>query len=162
MSTGEQLREYQADNRRRTVEKVKAAIQTMDAELAEHGYYPHNDGRITRKEVCRRAGLGESTLKNRTHANTAVMVDRWLKRLRKRAPTLKPAAEGAKQARIASLTEQLHRIANQYNRFKIEYEQLQKTNCELEEENIVLKQQLATLQSEGYKIIALHTKRLDP
>ncbi len=157
MNSGDQLREYQTTNRLRTVERIAAAMRAIDAELAEHGYYPENGGRITRKELCRRAGLGESTLKNRTHVDTAAMVDRWLERLRKRAPTLKPKAEDAKQARIADLVVHLDRIAHHYNRFKIEYELIQRRNAELEEENAALRKKLAASTGDvaslvGYKV----------
>ena len=147
MSSGDQLREYQAGNRRRTVERIETAMQSIDAELALHGYYPENGGRITRKELCRRAGLGESTLKNHTHADTVAAVDRWLKRLKKRVPTLKPQAEHAKQVRIADLAAQLDRIAHHYNRFKIECEAIQRRNAELEEENAAPRKKVAASTS---------------
>ena len=147
MNPGEQLRRYQADNRRRTIEKIETAMRAIEAELREHGYYPHNRGRITRKELCRRAGLGESTLKNRTHSDTAAAADRWLKQLKKYAPTLKPQVENAKQARIADLMVQLNRISHHYNRFKIEYDLIQRRNAELEEENRALRKEMAAATS---------------
>ena len=147
MNPGEQLRRYQADNRRRTIEKIETAMRAIEAELREHGYYQHNDGRITRKELCRRAGLGESTLKNRTHSDTAAAADRWLKRLKKCAPTLKPQVEDAKQARIADLMVQLNRISHHYNQFKIEYDLIRRRNAELEEENITLRKEMAAATS---------------
>jgi hypothetical protein len=145
----EHLRNYQAGNRLRTVEKIETAMAMVEAELTTHGYYPENGGRLNRRELFRRAGLGESTLKNRTHAATASKVDVWLKRLRKRAPTRKPDAEDAKQARIAGLAAQVERIAWHYNEFKIEYEKLQKRNAELEGENAELRRQIAKSEFVG-------------
>lgn len=159
MNSGDQLREYQAANRQRTVERIEAAMRAIDAELAEHGYYPDNGGRVTRKELYRRAGLGESTLKNRTHADTAEAVDRWLKRLKKRAPTLKPQAEDAKQARIADLMVQLDCISHHYNRFKIEYELIQRRSTELEEENAALRKKLAAEASSAVKLVGNKSDR---
>jgi hypothetical protein len=143
MSAAESLRAYQAANRQRTVERITAAMQAVEASVTEHGYYPENGGRITRKEVCRRAGLGASTLKNRTHAATAAMVDRWLQRLKTHSPGLKPKAEDARQRQIATLQAQVDRSTQTYNLFKIKYDQLEKRNIELEEENATLRQQLA-------------------
>jgi hypothetical protein len=158
MTMSEQLREYQAGNRLRTVEKIEAAMGTVEAELASHGYYPENGGRLNRRELCRRAGLGESTLKNRTHADTATAVDHWLKRMKNRAPTLKPEVEDAKQARIVGLVAHLERIARHYNEFKIEHEKLQKKNAELEKENTALRKELGTARADSAGVISIRTK----
>lgn len=159
MTMSEQLREYQAGNRLRTVEKIEAAMGTVEAELARHGYYPENGGRLNRRELCRRAGLGKSTLKNRTHADTATAVDHWLKRMKNRAPTLKPEVEDAKQARIVGLVAQVERIARHYNDFKIEHEKLQRRNTELEEQNTALRHELRTLRDDSNGVIGLRSKR---
>jgi FtsZ-binding cell division protein ZapB len=137
------LKAFQAGNRQRTVEKVESTIRAIEAEMSKHGYYPHNGGRVTSKELCRRAGIGESTLKNKTHAETVALVHRWLERLKKRAPTLKPEADDAKQQRIAALAAQVEQIAQHYHRFKLEYNALVEANARLEDENANLRRQLA-------------------
>ncbi len=142
MNTGDKLRAYQLANKRRTIEKLNAAMREIEAEIKNRGFYPENQGRMNLRELCRRAGLGESTLKNKTHAATAAMARRWLARLKKAAPVAKPAAEDAKQSRIEELTGQIERIAQNYNRFKIEYDALLKQNAELEEENAALKRRI--------------------
>jgi len=156
----ERLREYQAGNRLRTVEKIEAALEAVEAELMQHGYYPENGGRLNRRELCRRAGLGESTLKIQTHADTAAMVDHWLKRLKKRVPMVKPDVEDAKRARITTLGAQLDRIAQLYNAFKIEYERLEKRNAELEATNAELRRQITTSRADGAEVIAFRNKKL--
>lgn len=159
MSAGEHLRAYQLANKQRTVEALKAAMGSIEAELEERGYYPENSGKVTLREVCRRAGLGESTLKNKTHSATAAMVRRWLARLKRTAPAAKPAAEDAKQARIAALTGQIERIAQNYNRFKIEYDALLKQKADLEEENADLKRRLLELTPGNPSVVPLPPRR---
>ena len=159
MSTSEHLRAFQQGNKQGTIDKIVSAMQTIEAELEEHGYYPENQGRINRREVCRRAGVGSSTLKNKTHGETAARVNRWLIRVKKRAPTLKPKAEDAKHTRIVDLVAQLNRIAQHYNKFKIQYDAICQKNGELEEENASLKRQLAQLLSVDTKIVSLPIKR---
>lgn len=159
MSAGEELRAYQLANKRRTVEKLEGAMRAIEAEIKDGGFYPQNQGRMNLRELCRRAGLGESTLKNKTHAATAAMARRWLARLEKTAPVAKPAAEDAKQARIAALTGQIDRIAQNYNRFRIEYDALLKQKAELEEENAHLKRRLVELTPGNPRVVSLPPRR---
>jgi hypothetical protein len=159
MSRSNKLIEYQTENKQQTIGKIEMAKHAIEAELQEHGYYPHNNGRITRREICRRAGIGESTLKNRTHSETAEKLNCWLKRIKKAAPTLKPEAEDAKQVRITELTDKLNQIAQHYNRFKLEYNELLH-RCEmLEEENASLRRRITEFQSNGIKVISLNLDR---
>lgn len=159
MSSGEQLRAYQVANRRRTVEKIQGAMRAIEREIKDRGFYPENQGRVNLKELCRRAGLGESTLKNKTHAATAATARRWLARLKKTAPVAKPAAEDAKQARIRELIGQVDQVAQNYNRFKIEYDALLERNARLEEENADLKRTLLEFAPGNPAVVPLSPRR---
>jgi hypothetical protein len=54
---------YQADRKRKTIDAIELAKTTIERELAQHGYYPRNSGRLSKLEVLRRAGVSAQTLK---------------------------------------------------------------------------------------------------
>ncbi len=154
----EALAAFQATNRQNTVAKLDAAMATIVSEIAESGYYPHNKGRVDRAELCRRAGVGASTLKNKTHTETAEKVRLWLRRLKKTAPVAKPDADEKKRQRILDLTGQVEQIARNYNRFKIEYDRLLAENARLETENATLRRRLIELGGEGSNVVRIKDK----
>jgi len=134
---------YQASQKQKTIDAIEAAKATIEAELAEHGYYPHNRSRLSKLEVLRRAAVSAQTLKNATHKETADALERWLKRIKRTAPTLKPQAEDAKANRIAALEKRIADVVAHYDRFKLEYNELLYRCEDLETENAALRQQLA-------------------
>jgi hypothetical protein len=109
----------------------------------EYGYYPHNGGRLSRLEVLRRAAVSPQTLKNATHKETSEGLDRWLRRIKKTAPTLKPQAQDAKVNKIKVIEAQLAKVVTHYDLFKLEYNELLRRYEDLETENTSLKRQLA-------------------
>jgi predicted RNase H-like nuclease (RuvC/YqgF family) len=134
---------YQANQKQNTIDTIEAAKRAIESELAEHGYYPHNSGRISKLEVLRRAAVSAQTLKNATHKVTAEALDRWLRRIKKTAPTLKPQAQDAKANKIEALETRLAEVVAHYDRFKLEYNELLHRCEALETENAALKRQLA-------------------
>jgi hypothetical protein len=134
---------YQASQRQKTVDAIEAAKKVIETEFEQHGYYPHNGGRLSKQEVLRRAGVSAQTLKNATHKETAEALDRWLNRVKKTAPTLKPEADDAKASKIEALEQKLAEMAAHYDRFKLEYNELLHRCEALEAENADLRRQVA-------------------
>jgi hypothetical protein len=137
------LAAYQANRKQNTIDAIEAAKRMIEAELAENSYYPHNGGRLSKLEVLRRASVSAQTLKNATHKETAEALDRWLRRIKKTAPTIKPRAEDAKAHKIAVLETRLGEVVAHYDRFKLEFNELLHRCETLEAENAALKRQLA-------------------
>ena len=135
-----QLEAYQAINKQATIDKLKATAALIDEEIAQTGYYPEKYGRLSRKELCRRAGVGESTLKNPTHRATNARVKA---RLRKAARAKGKAPPPLTEDPANSLEQKHALLANHYNASKIECAQLRAEKADLEAEVIDLKRQLA-------------------
>lgn len=68
------------------VAKIKAAMAVMELEIdASEGIYRFNGGRLSKTEVCRRAGIPKGTLQGASHKDTTgVLVDEWIKRIKKK------------------------------------------------------------------------------
>ena len=89
---------YQRAKSCRTEDLVREAMRAMESEAAN----PDPDGpppRFSRKELCRRAEIGLSTLKNPSHVALLAEVMAWLERMsRKHVPaefdSAKPALHG--------------------------------------------------------------------
>ena len=136
----------------------RGALAAIEAEIEEHGYYPASKAPGSIEEVCRRASIGISTLKNDAHDETKEMVKRRLARLKKKAPTAKPEADDAKREKITDLLEKVNEIAGNYNRFKIEYDKLLSENARLEAENAALRKQNDHPSGDGKIISSKKTK----
>lgn len=69
-----------AIRRKRVVDAVKIAMATMEGEIASSGgIYPHNRGRLSLAEVCRRAQVHSITLMGKTHRDsTRLLVLEWV------------------------------------------------------------------------------------
>lgn len=147
----EALKAYQASRRIGTLSALRAAMKTIEGEIAEHGFYPHNGARVTRNELCRRAGIGLSTLKNPSHEATKAEVGAWLARLSKVAPRARPA-EGSGDSGSATWRARYMSLASQYHRFKVLYDELFDRCATLESENAQLKQ-------DALKVVPLRTGR---
>lgn len=146
---------YQTGQKQKTIAAIEAAKSMIESELAQHGYYPYNRGRLSKLEVLRRAAVSAQTLKNATHKETAAALDRWLKRLKKTAPTIKPQVEDAKANRIEALEKRLTDVVAHYDRFKLEHNELLYRCEDLEAENAALRRQLAA----SHNIISLAPDR---
>lgn len=136
------LQEYQAAQRRKTIDAIERAKKEIEHEMAQFGYYPHNGGRLSKLETLRRAGVSPQTLKNETHAETAASLARWIGRIKNSAPTLKPEADDAKSNKIRNLEHRLNAVVAHYDRFKLEYNELLHRCETLETENAALRDQI--------------------
>jgi hypothetical protein len=148
---------YQARQKQKTIDAIAAARQAIETEMAQHGYYPQNGGHLSKEEVFRRAAVSRQTLKNATHKETAEALDRWLIRIKKAAPTLKPEAEDAKAGKIAALEKKLGEVIMHYDRFKLEYNELLHRCEALEGQNADLRRQV--VESAGSKVVKLEGRR---
>ena len=84
---------YQRANSCRTEERVREAMRAIESEAsADPGGAPL---KISRKELCQKAGIGPSTLKNRTHVALLAEVVAWLDGMQRRCVPSEP--DGAKK-----------------------------------------------------------------
>jgi hypothetical protein len=89
---------------------VVEAMGAIEIELAEHGFYPKNDGKVTLTEVLFRAGVGATTLRNKHHYETRDLVKEWLKTLSTQKATTKPKARKAASEKIAWFENALKKV----------------------------------------------------
>lgn len=80
---------------------VLATLETIEEEVAAHGLYPQNDGKLTLSEVLSRAGLGATTLRNKHHHQTRKDVQDRLKMLAAKNVTTKLKARKATSDKIS-------------------------------------------------------------
>lgn len=135
----------QQERKAATLAAIERAMREIEEEIELNGYYSHNRGRLSRNELCRRAKVGATTLKNPAHAETNLRVQRWLKRLKKTQPS-RPAL--SRPSALAELQARFDQLAANYNRFKLEFLALEKRCSHLEAEN-------ASLRRERMKIVPL-------
>lgn len=155
MTTRGSLIAYQAANKEKTLKKLKLAMAAIEAEIEENGFYPQNKGRIDLVELCRRAQVGPSTLKNATHDETKSNAKIWLATLKQKAPVAKVDADHAKKQKIAALAAQFDQIAQNYNRFKIEHDQLLAQCQRLQNENDALRRRINELTNADAKVVPI-------
>jgi AraC-like DNA-binding protein len=149
----EELLEYQRKQRQRVVDAINAAQREIEAEIAEHGYYPKPGKRLTAREVCRRAGVGTSTLKNKTHEVTRSNLRTWLHRMKLETGD---RSEPAVPKSSASTEQYIIELARKFDRFKLQYEMLEARCLALEEENAKLRAMIS--QNESGSVTLLQFK----
>lgn len=133
-----------------TREKVLAVLRTIEGEIAEHGFYPHNDGKINLQEVLRRAGVCATTLRNPHHHEVRDIVRDWLSQLKGRgAPTTKPASRAAAHEKIAWYEEQLKLLAAEALTWRLQKESLMVENQKLPD-------QIVSFSPEHGKVIGIN------
>lgn len=134
-----------AKNKERSEEIVKkllGAMRKIDEEIeANEGVYPK--GRISAREVCRRASVHYQTLSAPAHKDsTKRFVEEWIakKKTRTVAATKKVAVE-----RIEHWKEQHHKVASQIAIYELE---LNEKDIEITE----LRKKIATLEAQMAQI----------
>lgn len=131
---------------RRVGEAVNRAMATISGEIRENGkIYPHNGGRLSMAEVCRRAGVDPITLHGLVHRDTTrKAVQDWLKKLKVVRGTKQIKSAVTKRAVVAK--EELKRVASQFQAMyqieipkrDAEIARLTSINDELTKENALL------------------------
>lgn len=126
-----------------TVAKVTAAMKSIEAEVDRDGFYAYNRSQITIKELCKRAGIGQSTLKNKGHEEFLGAVRGWLTRIRAKV-TICRAGPVVTRSSVKIPGDQVGAF-QQLNAFKIIYEEMSAKVTKLEAENSQLRKMLKTL-----------------
>ncbi|UWR03459.1 hypothetical protein K3740_01735 [Ruegeria conchae] len=148
----EKLKASSAARRRATEERIFETIRTIEAEIAKDGWYPENNGALTRTEVCRRAGIGSSTLRNEHHRKTRDLVDEWLHQLSLRSPTTVKAAKVTTVQKIEWYEGVIRQVSAEVQKISVEMEKLRA-------ENVSLRLQLKASNELGKKVIEMGSRR---
>jgi hypothetical protein len=136
-----------------TREKVLAALQTMEREIDKHGLYPNNDGKVTLTEVARRAGVSAITLRNKHHHQTRGIVQDWLTKLKRSAPTTKLKAQKATREKITWYEDALKKVNFEALKWRVELQALT-------QENEKLRNQVTTLQTPAdAKVVGINSRK---
>jgi uncharacterized coiled-coil DUF342 family protein len=101
-------------------------MEAIERELAEHGFYPANDGKVTLTEVLSRAGVGATTLRNKHHYGTRDLVQEWLRDLSTQKATTKPKARKAASEKIAWFEDALRKVNAEALKWRLERAALNK------------------------------------
>lgn len=121
--------------------RLRTAMTTMQRETeANDGLYPHNRGRITQSEVCRRARVSKVTLQGPAHkTSTKVIVDQWVTdRTTKRAPEIRSVVT----ERADKWKADHAKVATQYALAMLDLVEAETRVRALEQQNADLREQL--------------------
>lgn len=126
--------------------QIHAAMRTIEVELKENGgIYPFNSGRLSRDELCRRAGVGKPTLKGPAHKrSTLVEVNDWLAQVKAEGITGSVAIRKTVTSRAEEFKKALTAMGTNYLKDQLKLIDLEARIRELERENETLRQQLAS------------------
>lgn len=94
----------------RTRAAILEAMKAIERDVAEHGFYPNNDGKVTLSEVLVRAGVGATTLRNKHHHETRELVQTWISKISAAEATTKPRARRAAREKIQWYEDALKRV----------------------------------------------------
>lgn len=130
------------------VSKLRQAMTSIEREIEQNeGLYPFNAGRLTKAELCRRAGVDDQTLQNPTHkATTNKMVDDWLKRVREVVTQGRTVVRRAVTERANHWKQEHSRIANAYLLAELEHNERLLEVTVLNDEVATLKQENSELR----------------
>lgn len=104
------------------VAKIRKAMAAIELEIDKNdGIYPFNGSRLTRAEVCRRAGVHKITLQGPAHRETTrKMIDVWLKKVKERMVIGKRAVRRAVTDRAENWHERYLKAANMTNLYHVQ------------------------------------------
>ena len=138
-----------------THEKVLEAIRAIEREIAEHGFYPANNGKVTLTEVAQRAGIGGTTLRNPHHHDTRKIIQNWLTQLKQSAATTKPKARAVAREKIVWFEEQMKKMNAEALNWRKEV-------TALTEEKLDLENQIKTMSSSSdTKVVGFKSRAND-
>ena len=133
-----EIQDLQRKRKAETEAKILETLSIIEDEISEHGAYPHNDGKLTLAEVARRAGIGESTLRNPHHLPTRRHVKSWLKKIGSQAPLTKGAVKAASAKKIAFYEDALRKVNTEALLWREELQALMLENQKLREQLSVM------------------------
>ena len=148
------------------VSKLRQAMTSIESEIEHNeGLYPFNAGRLTKAELCRRAGVDDQTLQNPTHkATTNKMVDEWLNRVREVVTQGRTVVRRAVTERANHWKQEHSRIANAYllselehNERLVEITALKSEIAKLQRENLELSDTVVKLG--GTNVVSIRPKK---
>jgi cell division protein FtsB len=153
----EQLVAFQKKQRQAVIDAMKAAQNQIEQEIEKFGYYPEPDHELNVKELCRRAKIGYSTLKNKTHAGTRQAAKSWLQRMKlKLNATQRSKSIDPNKAEAAALS--LTALARNLDLFKLQFEAITEERDALLDERDTLKADNKSLRAEIVRLKAGSTK----
>lgn len=147
------------------VSKLKETMSLIETEIGENeGLYPFNAGRLTKAELCRRAGVDDQTLQNPTHKSTTnKMVDAWLNQIKASVAQGRTVVRRVVTERADHWKQEHNRIANAYLLAELEHnERLFKVTAlteevmQLKNENAGLREMLS--KAEGKNVVPIRLK----
>jgi len=161
----EGLHNYAKSRSSTFVTKLREAMTVIEAEI-EHNevLYPFNSGRLTKAELCRRAGVDDKTLQNPTHkSSTNKMVDDWLERVKRHVAQGRTVVRRAVTERAEHWKQEHDRIGNAYALAELEHNERMVELEKLKGENAKLKQDITELRemlgrAEEKNIISIRPK----
>lgn len=127
------------------LQRLRQAMRDIEHDIeAHHGVYPFNHGRVTQSELCRRADVKKATLQNPVHKDTTrVEIMRWLDALEQRLGQTRQATRERVTAVTQHLSAEMTTLAERHAQLQQQHQQAQARIAELEQENALLRQQLA-------------------
>ncbi len=113
----------------RVLKKIARAQRAIEREIGANGEeYLGNGGDVSQAELCRRAGVAQVTLHNKTHKTTTLpKVNAWLEKIAIRLGKSVATAPVLESAIKSDQSEECKRIATLYNISVLEVEHLRES-----------------------------------
>lgn len=133
--------------------KIQAAMVEIEQEIqASGGFYLANNGRLSKSELCRRAGLGKTTIFAAQHSVLSDSIDKWLEKLNnvsKRSSSRRNATElaFAWKSRYLALSNSHHKTELDLISMKAKYDHLSDIYDGLRLENAALRAALEKFEA---------------
>jgi hypothetical protein len=155
--TTDNLQRHAEEEHDKVVAKLDRAKSIVAKEIeANEGIYPHNKGRVTQAELCRRAGIGKATLQGPAHKDTTrVAINDWLKALSR------GVVQGHRNVRrtVTDRADEWNRlygeIADSYAIAELELVEEKRKTARLERELAAASADLLALRSRGDTVVHL-------
>lgn len=156
----DRLRQHSSDRTSAVVERVRAALEEIQAEISgSGGVYQSNGGRITMAEICRRAGIAPVTLHGPRHKSTTLpAVLRFVEAIKGPSKAVRDQRIGPVDS-LPAARQRLAAIANAYHLDMLRIVDLEARIRDLEAENEALRNALIA-RSEN--IVPLFGARSNP
>jgi hypothetical protein len=142
---------HQKKKRAATLASIEKAKVLITEQVDRTGYYPDNRGRVTMAEVCKLASIATSTLKNKTHSETAKDLRKWLKVLNNRLSLRRSTDFRAAEAE--TLQAKLEKALRNADLYKLMYEESEKRFADSDADNVVIRAELAKLRAEKLRVV---------
>ncbi|TWC49156.1 hypothetical protein FBY04_12289 [Pseudomonas sp. SJZ080] len=128
-----------------TADKVKLILLQISHEIECAGVYPYNGGELSKNEVCRRAGIGKTTIFSPKQSEVNKMVDAFLESFQLKSNkasgrrTYQELSAAWKQKYI-DLSASHHKTELDFQALRNDYERLLRNNNVLHEEVAYLRE----------------------